>query len=565
MSMFSFLLQYQWRRLVRVCTTPSAGQLITAVLFIGLFLALAAGLCWALIAGLSAVQDDVFLRAALPYFLAELFLLVLCGLVGASALISGTFALFRQTGDVWFMVSPRYRQLLLSKALVVGVFSLWPLVVVALPLLIAMTVVYPIGAFGFVLGLILVVLLGLLMTMGALTWLLGIGYLSAAIARRVQRTTSFGWFLSGVALTIIGAAVFVWWQFRDLDVFTVFAVRDFSITEAPIILIASFFQSYPSHIAAMGLYSLQTGAVAVAGFLSLLLGGLVLAVSALYALLGRGLLPLWQELQEARFVATASPGHVDSTRAQSGLVSARSALAALVRKELLLLGRTPRDIAWLGFLLLLWVVVTSFDVFLVENVSAAPLADVSAVEWIQALQFLVIIYFAAALTLRFAFPSMSVERDHVWALLSTPVGHARIFAAKALVQVGGVVLLTALITGLHLLILPTTWLSALSFLGFGLVASATVGLLGLGIGARYPNFDSADPQQLSTSLPGLAFMGLAIGYGGLSAYALFQWFATDSLLFPLAFLAVSLGCCWLVFTRVVRRLPGVEFVGVTHS
>lgn len=563
--MFLYLVQYQGTRLLRLFSSRSPGQLITALLFVGLFLVLATGLCWLLIAGLSSVQDDEFLRSALPYFVYELFLLVLCGLVGASALISGTFALFRQTGDQWFMVSPQYRSLLISKALLVGVFSLWPLLVVALPLLIAMVVVYEIGLIGLLLGVGTVVSLGLLTTMSALVWLLGLGYVAVALAQWHQRTTAFGWFLLGVVLTILGATVLAWWPLRELDLYALFAVRDFTITEAPVAYIAAVFQSYPSHVAATALYALQMGSVTAASVSLMILAGAAAGVGLVYVLLGQGFLRLWQALQEARFVATTELNDARIPPRSTQLVRASTAFSALVRKELQVLLRTPRDLFWLGFLLLLWLVVTSFDVFLVENVATAPLATVTAVEWIQALQFLVIVYFAAALTLRFAFPAMSTERDHVWALLSVPVSHARLFAAKAVVHVGGVVGLTLLVTSLHLWILPTSVASAATFLGFGLLASTTIGLLGLGIGARYPNFSSDDPQQLSTSVPGLAFMALAITYGTASAYALFQFFATAAVMYLGAFAAISLGLCWLVYTRVVRQLPRVEFVGVTHS
>jgi ABC-2 type transport system permease protein len=563
--MVLYFLKYHGRQLTWLLTTRSLGQLVTALLFIGLFISLATGFGWLLVAGFSAVEDDTFLRVALPYFLYELFLLVLCGLVGASALISGTFALFRQAGDQWFMVSPRYQQLLVSKALSVGVFSLWPLVVVALPLLVAMVVVYDIGFGGLALGLVLVAALGLLTTMSALTWLLALGYAAVGLARQWRTTKPFSWFLGGVVTTIVGTAYFVWQQLSGLDIFTLFAVRDFSIVEAPVTAIAQFFELYPSHIAATGFFALQSGTLAVALGSVLYLAGAVFGVSLLYALLGRGFLPLWQQLQEARFVATADAADRLVADEEPEFAKTKSPLRALVQKEFALFKRAPRDLFWLGFLVLLWLVVTSFDIFLVENVDETPLAAVSTVEWIQAMQFLVITYFGAALTLRFAFPAMSTERDHMWVLLSAPISRRSIFGAKAVVYVGLVVALTGLVTIVHLLILPTTLASALSFIGFGAVASFTIGLVGLGIGAYFPNFSSVDPQQLSTSVPGLAFMGLAIGYGVGGAFMLFQWFATDSVLYPILFLLLSLVSCWLVYHCIVRRLAQVEFVGVTHS
>jgi hypothetical protein len=129
----------------------------------------------------------------------------------------------------------------------------------------------------------------------------------------------------------------------------------------------------------------------------------------------------------------------------------------------------------------------------------------------------------------------------------------------------GITVVTGIVLILHLSILPSTAGSAASFLVFGLIASTTIALLGLGIGSRFSNFNSADPQQLSTSLPGLAFMVLAVTYGIISAYILFQWFATDNALYPVMFLLGSIMCCGLVQFLVVQRLDEVEYIGLTHS
>jgi ABC-2 type transport system permease protein len=504
-----------------------------------------------------------FLRIALPYFLYELFLLVLFGLVGVSALISGAFALFRQSSDMWFMASPRFQSVLVSKALQVGVFSLWPLVVIALPLLVAMQVVYDIGVWGMVIGMLAVVSMGVLTSVAALVWLLCLGYLSVAASRRMPRGDAFGIFLSSVVLTIVVAGLLVWLPLRDFDLYSLFAVRDFSITEAPTTYIASQFQYYLSHLAATAFYAVQTGAMVVAWQAVGWLVALAVGVTVLYSFLGRGFLHIWQLLQESHFVAASNS---ETKRPVSNQFSRiHSTWGALVRREILVFFRTPRDVFWLGFLLLLWLVITSFDVFLVENVARSSAAAESASQWIQAAQFLVITYFAAAIALRFAFPSFSIERDHVWVLLSSPMSLQRLFAAKALVYVGGIVALTLVVTMIHLWILPSTGVNAGWFVCFGLIASATVALVGLGIGARFPNFASDDPQQMSTSVPGLVFMLIVIGYSSLSAYALFSLLTTQNLLFAGAFAVGSLIMVWLVYTLVVQRLQQVEFVPITHS
>jgi len=70
---------------------------------------------------------------------------------------------------------------------------------------------------------------------------------------------------------------------------------------------------------------------------------------------------------------------------------------------------------------------------------------------------------------------------------------------------------------------------------------------------------------MSTSVPGLVFMLIVIGYSSLSAYALFSLLTTQNLLFAGAFAVGSLIMVWLVYTLVVQRLQQVEFVPITHS
>jgi hypothetical protein len=48
---------------------------------------------------------------------------------------------------------------------------------------------------------------------------------------------------------------------------------------------------------------------------------------------------------------------------------------------------------------------------------------------------------------------------------------------------------------------------------------------GLGLGAIFPNYETNDPEQLSTSLPGLGFIFGSLAYGGYGTYLFYRLLA----------------------------------------
>jgi hypothetical protein len=88
------------------------------------------------------------------------------------------------------------------------------------------------------------------------------------------------------------------------------------------------------------------------------------------------------------------------------------------------------------------------------------------------------------------------------------------------------------------------------------IASATVTLYGLALGALFPNFETDDPEILSTSFPGLTFIFTSVMYGAYAAYAV-QCLFKDVQLLPFAvFIAFSLAistCCALFPYRKLGR------------
>lgn len=113
-----------------------------------------------------------------------------------------------------------------------------------------------------------------------------------------------------------------------------------------------------------------------------------------------------------------------------------------------------------------------------------------------------------------------------WVIESAPLNRAKIFLARIGFYVPLLVLLGLLFSLLNTFIITLAPFQSLLVLGVVGLASATVTLYGLALGALFPNFETDDPEFLSTSLPGLTFIFTSVLYGGCSATALRNLFTS---------------------------------------
>ena len=155
--MFSLLLlRHHLRRIGRYFRRNRVAKIITVFLFLLVFAAIAAGVYLFFTRGLRSIAGDPFLRVAIPLYINELFFLIVGYLMASSALISGLFALFRKE-DSWVVATPRYRAIPWNVAREVSAAALWPLLLIAIPAVIALRSLFDLTPFGFiVLGLAVV-------------------------------------------------------------------------------------------------------------------------------------------------------------------------------------------------------------------------------------------------------------------------------------------------------------------------------------------------------------------------------------------------------------------------
>ena len=137
--------------------TERTARLITVFLFLFVFVGLAAGLFFFFKHGFAYIKNDSFFGPSISLLAYEFFFLGISALIFASALISGLFGFFQIDAAPWILSSPRFRILPNYIAFKISASSLWPLIFVALPGLLAISSVSHLGA-----GAVLIMILALI-------------------------------------------------------------------------------------------------------------------------------------------------------------------------------------------------------------------------------------------------------------------------------------------------------------------------------------------------------------------------------------------------------------------
>jgi ABC-2 type transport system permease protein len=119
-----------------------------------------------------------------------------------------------------------------------------------------------------------------------------------------------------------------------------------------------------------------------------------------------------------------------------------------------------------------------------------------------------------AITARFAYPAVSIEREAFWLVQSVPIALRSYLWIKFFIYFLPLLILTEiLIIATNILLKVTPFMMALStttifFLVPGVVA------MGISFGAAYPDFKTDNPAQTVTSFGGILFMMVCGGYIG---------------------------------------------------
>ena len=119
-----------------------------------------------------------------------------------------------------------------------------------------------------------------------------------------------------------------------------------------------------------------------------------------------------------------------------------------------------------------------------------------------------------AVSARFVFPAVSIEGDAFWIVKSSPVSIRTFLWIKFFVYLIPLLFLSEiLIVVTNILLHVTPFMMVLSVLTIFFMVPGIVSM-GIGLGAIYPDFHSENPAQSVTSVGGLTYMTLCIGFIG---------------------------------------------------
>jgi len=121
-------------------------------------------------------------------------------------------------------------------------------------------------------------------------------------------------------------------------------------------------------------------------------------------------------------------------------------------------------------------------------------------------------FVVSAIGLRFTFPAISLEGNSYWLLKSAPLAVSAVMWEKLLISA-----LPSLVIGLVLITVSNHLLHAdlfISVLSTFTIAAASVAIsvMGIGLGASFPDFKVENIHQLESSYGGFIYMACAMGY-----------------------------------------------------
>jgi ABC-2 type transport system permease protein len=558
--------------------TQRTAKFITIAIFLAILFAVGFGIYSFFRWEFGLIAQDPYLRVALPLYFYEGLLLIVFGLVFVSSFITGMFALFRGRDDALVMASPRYATIFRRAYWRTFLQSLWPILVIVLPAFLGSTAVFPVSFWGGVLFFLAVAFLTGIAVALAIALFVTISCVLYLLQRFMYKFFGLGGFFGLGKSAFVGVIVIafgIWfgavraWSGDIVSIFAPFAGSTAAGQSAyygsSLNDIISRFSIFPSHLATLALFDAQAGAFGSSALAALGLGLSFLMCLAILWVASRSFLPLWQLFQEGSFEAkkVAAPARLGAAGSVAPASFPRfwkSPLGALFEKEGIMLFRDGRSALWFFFLLALWAVQVVMGFFIRANLIKYSVNLSMIVAQVEALELATTIYFVSAFIVRFVFPAFSSERRTAWILGTAPIDLKKVFWAKLLFYVTIFLALGIAFCAVNLTIIQTALVQTLSFGIFALLMIVFLVAFGLSLGAIFPNFESDDPEALSTSLPGLGFTFGSLAYGGAGAYFFYKFLSGGPALPVVCFDALTVALTTLFIFLALRSLEKIEFV-----
>lgn len=538
--MMSPFLRFEFEKIAKYFRTRTLAKSITSILFVLVFLFVGMGIYYFFVSGFRYINGEAVeeIRLALTLFLYEVFLLVLAGIIIFSSIISSIFNLFRGEYNNWVISSPGYRmfpRLVFVRSLF---SSAVPSLIMFLPAVLAFNKVNHLGFLSLVFILLSVVLFLILLNALTLISVLVVSFLYYKISQKVKAIKfNFKGLVALVILIASGIFYFVWKTVSDIDLVKLFrADEDSHILSVE--NIGNYFNSLPTHPFALEIVNWQNGQLVDALFNFSLLLVFAMIATLVFWYLSFLFYPLWQKFQEGGSQITAKTVSIFGNGLVYRFTGGRT--VALFKKEALISSRNFKGILWFLFLFSIWFMQVLTNVLLGKNIRIHQPDISTRLAVLQSLQFIIALYFMAAFTLRFVFPSFSVEKKTSWILASAPLSFRKIFFGKYLFYTSFFVIVGVLMSYININVLNLSFTHA--FYSILLLVSNIIFIvtLGLSLGAIFPNSETDDPEVISTSMPGLFFTALSLIYGALSAFTLYITLITKDVSWLLVLVVTTL-------------------------
>jgi ABC-2 type transport system permease protein len=170
---------------------------------------------------------------------------------------------------------------------------------------------------------------------------------------------------------------------------------------------------------------------------------------------------------------------------------------------------------WTQLFLIAALVVIYVYNFKVLPLEKSPIKTVYLQNLFSFLNMGLALFVLTAVTARFAYPAVSLERDAFWLVKTSPISIRTFLWIKFFIYYFPLLILTeVLIVATNILLQVTPFMMALSTLTVFFLVPGIVAM-GVGLGAAYPDFKAENPTQTVTSFGGLIFMIACAGYIGL--------------------------------------------------
>jgi len=170
---------------------------------------------------------------------------------------------------------------------------------------------------------------------------------------------------------------------------------------------------------------------------------------------------------------------------------------------------------WTQLFLIAALVVIYVYNFKVLPLEKSPIKTVYLQNLFSFLNMGLALFVLTAVTARFAYPAVSLEREAFWLVKTSPLSIRTFLWIKFFIYYLPLLILTEiLIVATNILLQVTPFMMALSGFTVFLVVPGIVAM-GIGLGAAYPDFKAQNPTQTVTSFGGLVFMIACAGYIGL--------------------------------------------------